>query len=83
VIEEARRGDASHVTDDVSRASTTMSDDEIRERMSGNICRCGAYPGIVAAVQEVHSGRERGHTWRFVDEKHLAQIRKDAANEAI
>jgi xanthine dehydrogenase YagT iron-sulfur-binding subunit len=32
------------------------SDDEVRECMSGNICRCGAYPGIVAAVQSV-----RGH----------------------
>jgi len=31
-------------------------DDDVRERMSGNICRCGAYPGIVAAVQSV-----RGH----------------------
>ncbi|HKN66921.1 MAG TPA: 2Fe-2S iron-sulfur cluster-binding protein [Gemmatimonadaceae bacterium] len=29
------------------------TDDEVREAMSGNICRCGAYPGIVAAVQEV------------------------------
>jgi len=29
------------------------ADDEVREAMSGNICRCGAYPGIVAAVQEV------------------------------
>ncbi len=28
-----------------------MTDDEIRERMSGNICRCGAYPNIVAAVR--------------------------------
>jgi xanthine dehydrogenase YagT iron-sulfur-binding subunit len=28
-------------------------DDDVREAMSGNICRCGAYPGIVAAVQEV------------------------------
>ena len=33
------------------------SDDDVREAMSGNICRCGAYPGIVAAIQEV-----RGHT---------------------
>jgi len=31
--------------------------DEIRELMSGNICRCGAYPNIVAAIQEVMSGR--------------------------
>jgi xanthine dehydrogenase YagT iron-sulfur-binding subunit len=29
------------------------SDDDVRESMSGNICRCGAYPGIVAAVQSV------------------------------
>ena len=30
-----------------------LTDDEIRERMSGNICRCGAYPNIVAAIQDV------------------------------
>ncbi len=30
-----------------------LSDDEIRERLSGNICRCGAYPNIVAAVRHV------------------------------
>jgi xanthine dehydrogenase YagT iron-sulfur-binding subunit len=30
---------------------------EIRERMSGNICRCGAYPNIVAAIAAVHTGR--------------------------
>ncbi|HXG83103.1 MAG TPA: 2Fe-2S iron-sulfur cluster-binding protein, partial [Pyrinomonadaceae bacterium] len=42
-----------------------LSDDEIRERMSGNICRCGAYPNIVAAIQEVHSGRETAQTWSF------------------
>jgi xanthine dehydrogenase YagT iron-sulfur-binding subunit len=29
-----------------------MSDDEIREHMSGNVCRCGAYTGILAAVRE-------------------------------
>jgi hypothetical protein len=33
-----------------------MTDDEIRERMSGNICRCGAYPNIVAAVRSVARG---------------------------
>ncbi len=33
----------------------TLSDDDIRERMSGNICRCGAYPNIVAAVREAMS----------------------------
>jgi xanthine dehydrogenase YagT iron-sulfur-binding subunit len=35
------------------------SDDEIREFMSGNLCRCGAYPNIVAAIREV-AGREGG-----------------------
>jgi xanthine dehydrogenase YagT iron-sulfur-binding subunit len=30
-----------------------FSDEEIRERMSGNICRCSAYPNIVAAIREV------------------------------
>jgi xanthine dehydrogenase YagT iron-sulfur-binding subunit len=34
--------------------------DEIRELMSGNICRCGAYPNIVAAIEEVMSGRAAG-----------------------
>lgn len=34
-----------------------VTDDEIRERMSGNICRCGAYPNIVAAIRAVQSGR--------------------------
>jgi len=32
----------------------TMTDDEIREEMSGNLCRCGAYPNIVAAIQATH-----------------------------
>jgi xanthine dehydrogenase YagT iron-sulfur-binding subunit len=32
------------------------SDDEIREFMSGNICRCGAYPNVVAAIREVAEG---------------------------
>jgi xanthine dehydrogenase YagT iron-sulfur-binding subunit len=33
------------------------SDDDVREAMSGNICRCGAYPGIVAAVQSVRGNK--------------------------
>ena len=36
----------------------TTSDDEIREWMSGNICRCGAYPNIVAAIREAKAGRQ-------------------------
>jgi xanthine dehydrogenase YagT iron-sulfur-binding subunit len=56
LLEEARRGEVSHVTQDVSATTARLTDDEIRERMSGNICRCGAYPQIVAAIQEIHSG---------------------------
>ena len=37
-----------------------LSDDEIRERMSGNICRCGAYPNIVAAIQRARREAPRG-----------------------
>jgi xanthine dehydrogenase YagT iron-sulfur-binding subunit len=53
LMSEWRRGDASFVTADLTQThSIDVSDDEIRERMSGNLCRCGAYPGIVAAVRE-------------------------------
>jgi len=83
LLEEARRGDVSHATDDVTATTTRLTDDEIRERMSGNICRCGAYPGIVAAIQEVHSGRETKHTWRFVDEDQLARVRREDASETV
>ena len=83
LLEEARRGHVSHVTEDVTVTTTRLSDDEIRERMSGNICRCGAYPGIVAAVQEVHSGRETQHTWHFVEEEQLARVRKEDSIETV
>ena len=56
-VEEQRRGALSIVsfhTDKTDRPE--MTDDEIRERMSGNICRCGAYPNIVAAVRAVSRG---------------------------
>ena len=83
LLDEARRGEISHVTEDVSATTTELTDDQIRERMSGNICRCGAYPGIVAAIQEVHSGRETQHTWRFVDEVRLAQVRREDGHETV
>ncbi len=83
LLAEAKRGDASHVTEDVRVAQTKLSDDEIRERMSGNVCRCGAYPGIVAAIQEVHSGKQTQHTWRFVDEERLARVRKEEVIETV
>ncbi len=52
VIAEIRAGIPSHVTPDLTR-SPQMVDAEIRERMSGNICRCGAYSNIVEAITEV------------------------------
>jgi len=51
---ELRRGVPSYVTEDLAAESIGCSDDEVRERMSGNLCRCGAYNGIVAAVREHH-----------------------------
>ncbi len=57
MLEEAKQGMASAVTKDISQISPiALSDAEIRERMSGNICRCGAYVGIVAAIRAVHQG---------------------------
>jgi xanthine dehydrogenase YagT iron-sulfur-binding subunit len=83
MLEEARRGDTSHVSADVSASTTQLTDDEIRERMSGNICRCGAYPGIVAAIQEVHSGRRTANTWGFVDEQRLARVRQEETDATV
>ncbi len=54
MLREVDQGTVSHVTQDVRKpGNVALTDDEIRERMSGNICRCGAYPGIVAAIREV------------------------------
>jgi xanthine dehydrogenase YagT iron-sulfur-binding subunit len=54
-IDELRAGTASAVTPDVRNGASLTNDDEIRERMSGNLCRCGAYPNIVAAIRKVAS----------------------------
>jgi xanthine dehydrogenase YagT iron-sulfur-binding subunit len=56
-VDEYRRGMPSYVTRDLRSASIELSDDEIRERMSGNICRCGAYVNIVKAVRDVAQRR--------------------------
>jgi xanthine dehydrogenase YagT iron-sulfur-binding subunit len=54
LLAEAKRGDCSTVTADVRKPSATpLSDAEIRERMSGNLCRCGAYANIERAVRIV------------------------------
>ena len=51
MIEEAREGWPSAVSDDV-RGAPALDGAEIRERMSGNLCRCGAYANIVPAIAE-------------------------------
>jgi xanthine dehydrogenase YagT iron-sulfur-binding subunit len=58
MLREVEQGTVSHVTPDVRQPGrVNLTDEEIRERMSGNLCRCGAYPGIVAAVREA-AGRQ-------------------------
>jgi xanthine dehydrogenase YagT iron-sulfur-binding subunit len=52
LLDEAARGWPSAVTSDLAAESVVLDDDEIRERMSGNLCRCAAYVNIVAAIRE-------------------------------
>jgi xanthine dehydrogenase YagT iron-sulfur-binding subunit len=56
VLDEIRAGIPSHATADLT-APPDLTEAEIRERMSGNICRCGAYSNIVEAIREV-AGRK-------------------------
>ncbi|MDW6057758.1 2Fe-2S iron-sulfur cluster-binding protein [Streptomyces sp. FXJ1.4098] len=63
-LDEARRGWPSQVTEDIAATATAagvgaLDHEEVRERMSGNLCRCGAYGGIVEAVLEA-AGAEGG-----------------------
>jgi xanthine dehydrogenase YagT iron-sulfur-binding subunit len=52
MLAEARDGWPSAVTADLAAGETTLDDAEIRERMSGNLCRCGAYANIVPAIAD-------------------------------
>ena len=52
MLEEVAAGWPSQETADLT-APIRLTDDELRERMSGNICRCSAYPQIVAAIKSV------------------------------
>lgn len=54
MVSEAKRGMPSHVTRDMEADIVKLNCDELRERMSGNLCRCGAYNGIVHAISEVY-----------------------------
>jgi xanthine dehydrogenase YagT iron-sulfur-binding subunit len=55
VLDEIKQGIPSHVTADLQQVA--FSDAEVRERMSGNICRCAAYPNIVAAIRDVQGSQ--------------------------
>jgi xanthine dehydrogenase YagT iron-sulfur-binding subunit len=55
VLDEIKRGVPSHVTADLE-GPVALSDEELRERLSGNLCRCSAYPNIIAAVRAYAEG---------------------------
>jgi xanthine dehydrogenase YagT iron-sulfur-binding subunit len=52
MLKEHEMGWPSHVTADLAERKPKLSDPEIRERMSGNLCRCSAYPNILAAIKD-------------------------------
>jgi xanthine dehydrogenase YagT iron-sulfur-binding subunit len=56
MLGESHAGMPSYVTGDLGVANPELTEVEIRERMSGNICRCAAYPNIVAAIKQVAGG---------------------------
>ncbi|KQM76473.1 hypothetical protein ASE70_09165 [Sphingomonas sp. Leaf22] len=56
MLDEVEKGWPSHVSADLDDPDFT--DDEIRERMSGNLCRCSAYPNIVDAIREVADAKQ-------------------------
>jgi xanthine dehydrogenase YagT iron-sulfur-binding subunit len=57
MLEEARRGEPSQATEDLAALAIALNDAEIRERMSGNLCRCSAYPQILEAIRDVIAER--------------------------
>ena len=59
MLEEAEAGWPSHVTEDLNAEEVALDEEEIRERMSGNLCRCAAYANIVPAIAEVAEGGPR------------------------
>ena len=56
---EIGRGVPSHLTADLTADAIVLTPDELRERMSGNLCRCGAYNGIVEAIADVYAEHGR------------------------
>jgi xanthine dehydrogenase YagT iron-sulfur-binding subunit len=63
MLREVKAGSPSVLTPDVHTIHPIeLTDEEIRERMSGNICRCGAYPNIVDAIRAVHRQTAKGQS---------------------
>jgi len=56
MLSETRAGAPSYVTENLAEGQPVLTDAEIRERMSGNICRCAAYPNILAAIKQAAGG---------------------------
>ena len=77
LLEEAKNGEASYVTEDLKKVkqNIALSEEEIRERMSGNICRCGAYNNIVQAITEVQTGEEQPPKWEFATAEQMEKAR--------
>lgn len=77
LLQEAKNGDASYVTEDFKKIKSNLklSEEEIRERMSGNICRCGAYNNIVQAFKQVHSGDDEMPTWEFATPEQMEKAK--------
>ena len=71
MVSEVERGIPSVVTADLSMDGITLDGDELRERMSGNLCRCGAYNGIVAAIAETYA---EGPPPRYVHADTAAEV---------
>ena len=57
MLDEIHRGEPSQETEDLAVRDIALTDEEIRERMSGNICRCSAYPQILEAIRN-YAGAE-------------------------
>ena len=67
MVTEARAGMPSHVSGDLLADRYALSHDELRERMSGNLCRCGAHNGIISAIQATYVEEAQEHDPRSVE----------------
>src|SRR5438045_5273302 len=68
MLGEAEAGWPSAVSDDLTASHITLDDDEIRERMSGNLCRCAAYANIVPAIREAVQQAEEAQRAKQAEE---------------